>query len=255
MYRIPIAAGVMGSPVPGAVLTGAARNPACSPVTDFPNPNASANRQELLFFSVQNFGRPCGNKGCLMNFVDLPWQPQTHYNAGEEILVLRPADNTAYINTATTSGTSGTTLPIWPAIVGKETVDGGVTWVNQGATTVVALTAWTANHNYALQARILDTNGNVEVIVQAGKSGGTPPTWKTAIGAQTTDNAAIWINAGPWPSSSLTVTGGTGGMIIDGMSTATGASQVYFFNLTNQACTTSGGTGICATQASQANLQ
>ena len=254
IYRVPIAAGVMTTPVPGAALTPAARSPACSPVTDFPNPNASVSKAELLYFSVQNFGRGCANKGCLMNFVDLPWQPTTHYNFGQEILVLRTATDLAYISVALNSGTTGTTQPVWSNIVGVKLVDGGVTWLNQGLTTVTALAGWTLNHNYGLQARILDTNNNVEVTVQAGRSGGTQPTWNTTIGGQTTDNAAIWINAGPWPSSGLTVTGGTGGVIVDGMSTATGASQVYFFNLTNQACTTSGGTGICAMQASQANL-
>ena len=254
LYRVPIAAGLMSTPVPGAALTPAARSPACSPVTDFPNPNASVNKAELLFFSVQNFGRACANKGCLMNFVDLPWQPTTRYNFGQEILVLRTATNLAYISVALNSGTTGTTQPAWSNVVGAKLVDGGVTWLNQGLTTVTALGGWTANHTYGLQARIIDTNNNVEVTVQAGKSGGTQPTWNTTVGAQTTDNAAVWINAGPWPSSSLTVTGGTGGVIVDGMSTATGASQVYFFNLTNQTCTTSTGTGICAMQASQANL-
>ena len=255
MYRVPINAGVMSAPVPGALLVSLGWSLACSPVTDFPNPNASPNKTELLFFSVQNHGRACGGKGCLMNFVDLPWQPKTHYNAGEEILVLRSADNTAYISVAVTSGTTGSTPPLWPGIVGKETLDGGaggVTWVNQGATTITALSGWVANHFYGLQSRIFDGQ-NVEVTIQAGLSGSTV-TWNPTIGGRTTDNAAIWINAGPWPSASLTVTGGTGGIIVDGMSTAAGASQVYFFNLTNQACTTSGGTGICAIQASQANL-
>lgn len=255
LYRVPIVAGVMTTPVPGAALTPVTRAPACSPVTDFPNPNASANKAELLYFSVANFGHGCANKGCLMNFVDLPWQPTTHYTFGQEILVLRTATNLAYISVALNSGTTGTTQPVWSNVVGAKLVDGGVTWLNQGLTTVTALAAWTASHNYALQVRILDTNNNVEVTTQAGRSGVTQPTWNTSIGGQTTDNAAIWINAGPWPSSSLTVTGGTGGVIVDGTSTAAGASQVYFFNLTNQACTTSGGTGICAMQASQASLQ
>ena len=254
MYRIPVVAGVMGSPVPGASLTPAGRIPACSPVTDFPNPNASPNKAELLYFSVQNFGRPCGNKGCMMNFVDLPWQASTHYNAGEEILVIRTANNVAYIQIATNSGTTGATIPIWPGVVGRKTVDSGITWLNQGATTVVPLVAWTANHNYALQNRIFDGT-NVEIVTQAGLSGATQPTWNTTIAGTTNDNAAIWINAGPWPSSSLTLAGGTGGVIVDGMSTATGASQIYFFTQGNQTCTTSGGTGVCAVQASQANLQ
>jgi len=189
-----------------------------------------------------------------MSFVDLPWQANTHYTAGEEILVIRTATNVAYIQIATNSGTTGSTIPTWPGVVGRKTVDNGITWLNQGATTVVPLAAWTANHNYALQNRIFDGT-NVEIVTQAGLSGATPPTWNTTIGGTTNDNAAIWINAGPLPSSSLTLVGGTGGVIVDGMSTATGASQIYFFTQGNQTCPTSGGTGVCAAQASQANLQ
>ena len=123
----------------------------------------------------------------------------------------------------------------------------------QGATTVTALGGWTANHGYGSLARIFDGT-NVEISTQAGFSGATQPTWNTTIGGTTNDNAVIWINAGPWPSANLTLAGGTGGVIVDGTSTATGASQIYFFTQGNQACTT-GGTGVCAVQAAQANLQ
>jgi len=250
LYRVPITSGSPGTAVAVAALTPAADKPSCSPVTDFPNPNASASDAELLFFSVQNNGRPCANKGCLMNFVSLPWQPKTAYTLGQEIMVYRAANNTLYINTAISNGTTGTTAPAWPAIVGFQTTDGTVKWLNQGTTTVTALAGWTANHTYGLQARINDGT-NVEVVIINGKSGAGPPTWNTTIGGTTTDNAVTWINAGPWPNSGLTVTGGTGGVIIDGTKTSAGASQVYFFTLANQVCVTSGGTGGCAMQASQ----
>lgn len=48
--------------------------------------------------------------------------------------------------------------------------------------------------------------------------------------------------------------GGASGIIVDGSSTATGASQVYFTPLSGQTCTTSGGVGGCAVQASQSEL-
>lgn len=254
LYRVPVTAGALAAPVAVAALTPAASKPSCSPVTDFPNPNANVSKTELLFFSVQNFGRPCANTGCLMNFVDMPWQSKTAYKVGQEILILNTANNTLYINTAVAAGTTGTTIPTWPLIVGAKTVDGTVTWLNQGKTTVTALAGWTASLHFGLQGRIFDGT-NVEIVIVAGNSGAVAPTWNTTIGGTTTDNQVTWINAGPWPNVGATITGGTGGVIIDGASTSAGASQVYFFTLGNQVCITSGGTaGGCAMQASQSSL-
>jgi len=56
----------------------------------------------------------------------------------------------------------------------------------------------------------------------------------------------------------MTVSGGASGVGVDntvGSGTLAGASQVYFTPLKNQTCTTSGGTGGCAIQASQSALQ
>jgi hypothetical protein len=259
LYRVPITAGVFGTAVAIAALTPAASKPSCSPVTDFSNPNDSAGKAEHAFFSVQNNGRPtaCAGKGCMMNFVNMPWQASTHYNVGQQILVYRAANNTLYIRTAVVAGTSGATVPVWLAAVAAKTVDGGVTWLNQGLTTATALAGWTANHAYGGQARIFDGT-NVEVTPAAGTSGPTLPVWNTVVGGTTTDNGVTWINAGPWPNAALTVASGTGGIIIDnavGSGTLAGASQVYFFTLGNQVCTTSTGTGGCAMQASQSTLK
>jgi hypothetical protein len=147
LYRVPITAGAFGTAVAIAALTPAASKPSCSPVTDFSNPSASAGKAENAFFSVQNNGRPCAGKGCMMNFVDMPWQAGTHYNVGQQILVLRTANNTLYLNVAVVSGTSAGTIPVWPAAVAAKTVDGGVTWLNQGRTTATALAGWTAGHH------------------------------------------------------------------------------------------------------------
>ena len=53
-----------------------------------------------------------------------------------------------------------------------------------------------------------------------------------------------------------TVAGGSSGIIVDNTveSNPTGASQIYFTPLANQACSTSGGTGGCAIQASQSTI-
>ena len=54
-------------------------------------------------------------------------------------------------------------------------------------------------------------------------------------------------------TAGLASTGGTSGIIIDNIATTpTGASEIYYSSLGNQNCATSGGTGGCAVQASQA---
>jgi hypothetical protein len=259
VYRIPIAAGVLGPASSSvAALTPAADNPSCSPVTDVLNPNATGGAFEHLFFSVQNNAHPtlCAGKGCALSFAALPWQATTSYRVGQEILVLRTQNSMLYENVAVTAGTSGATPPTWPAQVGVTASDGTVTWLNQGANLVTALASWAGNHAYALHARILDSNGNIEIATVAGTSAGTVPVWKTTAGLTISDGTVTWTNAGVLPSSALPAAGGTSGIIIDNtVQTLTGASQVYFSTLSNQTCTTSGTTGGCAVQASQSALK
>ncbi len=260
LYRVPLAAGAFGTAVSLAPLAAPGDHPLCSPVTDISNPNASGGTVERLFFSVHNHAPPtlCAAKGCALSFVDTPWQASTHYNLGQEILVLRTANNTLWVNVVTVAGTSAAAPPpAWPAAVGALTVNGTVTFLNQGTPTVIPLATWTATHAYAARKRILDTNGNIEIVTIAGTSGGGAPNWSTTPGTTTTDAGVTWTNAGVLPSAALPAAGGTSGIIIDntvGTGMEPGASQVYFSTLSNQVCGTSG-TGGCAVQASQSALQ
>ena len=203
LYRIPVNGAVLGTPRAIAALTPAASKPSCSPVTDFANPNTSVGKAERAFFSVQNSGRPCANKGCMMSFVTLPWQANTQYNVGQQILIFRTADNLLYISTVVTAGTSGATIPTWPAGFGAATVDGTVTWRNLGTTTVTALAGWTARLNYGQQARIFDGT-NVEIATNAGRFGTyAAPTWNPTVGGNTTDAAVNWSMPGLGRTSPL----------------------------------------------------
>jgi hypothetical protein len=111
---------------------------------------------------------------------------------------------------------------------------------------------------YPLATSIIDSNGNIQVVITAGTSKtGAHPTWRTAINANTADNTVTWRNAGLPATASLAAAGGTGGIVIDnivGSGTLAGASQVYFFTQSNQVCGATG-TGGCAVQASQSALQ
>ena len=256
LYRIPIASATLGTPLAIGTLTTGGGNPACSPVTDFLNPFATGGSAEHLYFSAQNHGLPtaCANAGCAMNFLDTPWQASTQFNVGQQILVVQ--GTAVFIETAIVAGKTGATIPVWPTNPALQTVDGTVTWLSQGPTTFTALSGWTRNHGYGRLAAIFDGT-NVQVLPTAGSSGGTTPVWNTTVGGSTVDNTATWLNAGPLPNAALRTATGTGGIIIDNTvnsGTLAGASQVYFFTLGNQACGTSG-SGKCAIQASQSNLQ
>jgi hypothetical protein len=268
LYQVTMVAGAFGVSEPVAPLTPAGDHVACSPVSDIVNPTASGGTapEERVFFGVTNFARPtaCTPHGCAQSFISMPWLAGTAYQVGQEILAFRPQNHTYYVEVAIGAGTSGPSVPTWVAAAGTvTTTDGTVRWINQGAAQFTVMAGWTANHPYALHTRILDSNGNVEVVTTAGTSGGTQPTnWATTAGGTTVDPAlpsppaVTWTNAGPLPSAALLATGGTSGIIIDNtVSTGTlaGASELYFTPLANEPCpTVSSG---CAVQASQSALK
>jgi hypothetical protein len=263
LYQIPIAAGILPSAgIPITPFTTSA-TPACSPVTDVFNANATGGATEWLFVSVEDNGRnlACAAGGCLFNFEDTVWQPTTTYAVGQEVLALDPASMSSdllFINVVVAAGTSGATTPIWTDAAGSTTTDGTVQWINQGPLTAAAQAVWSAGELYTrTDPRILDGNGNIEVVTIAGTTGGTVPTWSTIPGGTTLDGTVTWTNAGALGSFVLPATGGTSGIIVDntvGSGTLLGTSQVYFSTLSDQPCGASG-TGGCAVQASQSQLK
>lgn len=252
IYQIPVAAGLMKTPVAGPVLSNATTG--CSPVTDVSNPNATGGATEWFFVSTQTkgLGNSCGTGGCAMNFKDQQWKASTSYVVGQQVL-----DSNFDVETVRTAGTSGAAAPAWKTL-GVLTNDGTVKWVNQGVQSA-GHAQWAATTAYALQAEIIDSNNNIQLAIQAGTSRtGTHPGWSTTIYATTTDGTVRWRNVGAVATASIAAAGGTSGIIIDNTAssgTMAGASQVYFSTQSNQICTTSGGTGGCAIQASQSALQ
>ena len=252
LYKIPITTGTMGTAVAGPTLSSAATG--CSPVTDFSNPNLTGRADEWIYASVQNSGsgNSCAAGGCLMNFNVQPWKASSAYVVGQQIL-----DTDFQIQTVRTAGTSGAAAPTWNTTPGGTTTEStGLRWVDQGPQ-IAAHSAWIANNPYARRSAIVDSNGNVQVVITRGTSKmGAHPTWNTVVYGNTTDGSVTWRNAGLLATVSLAAAGGTSGIIIDNTvpaSTRAGASEVYFSTQSNQACGTTG-TGGCAVQASQAAL-
>jgi hypothetical protein len=245
LYQIPISSGTMsGTANTGPALTTGTDQ--CSPVTEVYNTVASGGPYDWLYLGVRGAGSPsgCGGGACVMNVPVTGWLASTSYSLGQMIV-----NNYFNIEVVTTAGTSGTTQPTWPAAgtIGTTTTDGGVTWTSQGPFT---FTPFQTYHTYSLHQEILDSNNNLERVTTAGFSNGTP-TWATAFGATTTSNTVTFTNQGSLGINGAPYTGGTSGITIDNISTASGASNIYFSTLGSETCTTSGGTGGCAVQASQ----
>ena len=254
MYQVAISAGVMpAASTSVSTVTTTGSNDSCSTVTDISNPNAAGGLEERIFFSPTNHGRAqvCAAKGCVESFIVTPWQASTAYVLGHQILSPK-----LHMEVVITAGKSGTTAPSWTNTAGLTRTDGTVTWLDQGALTAVPLPAWAANTAYNA-TRILDSNGNVEIVSIAGTSGATTPPWSTTPGGTTVDGSVTWINGGTMSVNGLQAGGGASSIIMDNVvpsGTMAGASQIYFSTLANQSCT-SGGTGGCAMQASQAGLK
>lgn len=59
--------------------------------------------------------------------------------------------------------------------------------------------SWAATTAYALDAYIVDSNGNRQQATTAGTSGSSAPTWNTTVGGTTTDGTVTWTLIGPEP--------------------------------------------------------
>jgi hypothetical protein len=270
-FRIPITAGVMSTTSLGGFPLGsvaASGNLPCGPLTEIFNPNQNSGvisggpgGTDKLFMSTAGPGttNPClnnGTGGCVVDLAITAWQPGTIYSAGQEIL-----DTNLNIQVVASGGLSGATQPTWPSPGAGGSIftfDGSVEWVYKEGLGVVTGASWSANTSEPQGLPILDTHGNLEVVTStSGTTGATQPSWPLAVGSQTVDGTAHWVNVGPVDSFFLPVAGGTSGIIVDNTvpaGTLAGASQVYFSPLT-MGFSTCGASNGCAVQASQAGLK
>jgi hypothetical protein len=268
LYGIPIAGGIMGTPVAGSALSNNAGTK-CSPVTDVYNPTLTGAGRPLewVFMSVHATGTPtaCGGVACVMSFRATPWEPNTTYSNGQ--LILDSNMNIQVLDDEldhSGSGTSGGTQPAWQtSLFGPTTADGNLLWRNQGPlVSTPANAGWIPNHPYPGAFEIIDSNNNIQIAELPGGTSvnGTHPVWATNPGGTTTDNDILWYNLGANPVAGLGASGGTSGIIMDNTVTVPGGSQVYFSNLQDFGCIgnldgAGGGTGGCAVQAAQFGLQ
>lgn len=116
------------------------------------------------------------------------------------------------------TGKSGSgSHPTWSTGYGNITTDSTVVWVCVGIARVwAASTKWflptvgfsppSSSSPYG-GAAIIDSNGDVEFVINSGVGGGSAPSWN-GIGQQTTDNNATWYNLEVAPTQSLAWTAG-----------------------------------------------
>ncbi len=253
LYQISIQNGILKAVSPGPEVATAVVE--CSPVTNILNPNNAGGAASWIFASAKTAGTSsvCASAGCVMNFKNTPWRASGAYTSGQEVL-----DSNFHIEVVVTGGTSGNAAPSWSSTIDSTTTDGSVTWLNQGSATAVTPGTWIASNQYNRGREILDGNNLIQLVTTPGTTGSSTPTFNTTSGGTTVDGTVVWTNVGAIATSALPAAGGTSGIIYDntvGAGTLPGASQVYFSTLSDQTCSTSGGTGGCAVQASQAALK
>jgi hypothetical protein len=147
------------------------------------------------------------------------WQAKTPFTVGQFI-----TDPNGNIQQVQTAGTSGSPQPTsWNTAFGKTTVDGSITWINNGlawkplfvdCSAVVRagglprrryvlpsqappLLQWQSNTPFSLGQFVLDLHNNVQIVHTAGTTGGPPPIWNVIFGQSTTDGTVVWTNNGP----------------------------------------------------------
>ena len=129
-------------------------------------------------------------------------------------------DPNGNIQQLTQQGVSGGSMPTWSTVLpdagndfqGGITIDGTAEWTCRSVATGSAVMnwglvapngtlnphigagggGWAPNTRYSLPGVVIDSNGNLQQVITAGKSGSSIPTWATSIGVHTTDGSVVW---------------------------------------------------------------
>jgi len=185
--------------------------------------------RELIWFKSagagQTYMQSVGNSLYWGNSVDnkkwlhpiYEWAPLNDWRtATTPILSTYIEDTAGNLQQLIVQGVSGSTPPTWSNVIpqvgndfqGGITVDGTAQWVNRGPTVenwgIVAPNgtittsfagggvAWQPGTRYSKPGVIIDSNGNLQQVTTAGKSGDTAPTWNTTLSGTTTDGTVVW---------------------------------------------------------------
>jgi hypothetical protein len=110
-----------------------------------------------------------------------------------------PTNQTVFWQTSNGGTSSGSVVaPKWSTIVGTQTYDGDMIWLNLGSKTRTNLTQYTAwSKNGQVFSAIVDSNGNYQVCTTSGTSGSSTPVFAVGYGQTTTDGTVVWTCVGP----------------------------------------------------------
>jgi hypothetical protein len=138
---------------------------------------------------------------------DIKWTASTAVASGKRII-----DNNGNLETCTTAGTTGSSIPTAWSFTGGTTTDGSVVWTESAG--APGMLHWFASASYAtVGVSYLDTNGNIETVTTTGTSGSTQPTWPSTgscPGTTTIDGSVVWTCSLGTSSTAASIrTGGT----------------------------------------------
>ncbi|HEY2345780.1 MAG TPA: hypothetical protein VGH80_07845 [Xanthomonadaceae bacterium] len=249
LWKIPINANVMGTPVQGAELgyhdNSTGRTGDCSTVTEVMNGS-----NEYLFVSVTGHGFQTGcvndspGGGCVYSFNLSALQAGAGTSAKwSGTFTGNPSSgDTIVVNGVTfTASSSSNTFPNF-----RNNGTATTTYNNLVALINANVSGFTAARSGTTLTITDDTTGS-------GISSSLVTESLTNLSLTFTDGTFAPWGTGNTAAAGLSIPGGTGGIVIDNVSSSTGASQIYFAGLA--AIPGAGSTFNNAYQASQSNLQ